>query len=160
LNLFINHFRSSNIFLVSWKTLVFFNYHSKVANKQFTEEELKERLTSEQYEVTQNAGTERAFSGVYWNEKADGMYCCIVCDAKLFSSDTKFESGSGWPSFTEPVDEKIVESKTDTSHGMTRTEVLCTECGAHLGHVFPDGPGSTGDRFCINSASLKLEETD
>lgn len=119
---------------------------------------LRERLTPEQYAVTQQAGTERAFTGKYWDCHDDGTYKCVVCDEALFSSDTKYESGSGWPSFWEPVDEAKVIRKEDRSHGMVRVEALCATCGAHLGHVFPDGPQPTGDRFCMNSASLSLEE--
>ena len=125
-----------------------------------TDDELKQRLTPLQYEVTQRAGTERAFSGTYWNVKDPGTYHCIVCDEPLFSSETKYDSGSGWPSFTEAMDPAKVTLEVDRSHGMVRTEAICATCGAHLGHVFPDGPGPTGDRFCMNSASLKLEPTD
>ncbi len=125
-----------------------------------TDEELRQRLTPLQYEVTQRAGTERAFSGVYWNTKDDGTYHCIVCDEPLFSSDTKFDSGTGWPSFYEALDPEKVTLNTDRSHGMVRTEAVCAKCGAHLGHVFPDGPQPTGERFCMNSASLRLEPTD
>lgn len=121
-------------------------------------EELTERLSKLQYDVTQNGGTERAFSGVYWDVKDDGTYHCIVCDEELFDSDTKFESGSGWPSFFEAIDPSKVTIKEDHSHGMVRTEALCANCGAHLGHVFPDGPQPTGDRFCMNSASLNLKK--
>lgn len=122
----------------------------------FTENELRQRLTPEQYEVTQNAGTERAFTGIYWDAKVEGLYRCVVCDAELFSSDTKYDSGTGWPSFTAALDNEAITRIVDRSHGMVRTETLCAACGAHLGHVFPDGPG-TGDRFCMNSASLRLE---
>ncbi|MDH3707145.1 MAG: peptide-methionine (R)-S-oxide reductase MsrB [Acidimicrobiia bacterium] len=125
--------------------------------KTFTDEELRERLTPEQYTVTQQAGTERAFTGVYWDCKDTGMYRCIVCDTALFDSDTKYESGTGWPSFTEAVADSAVEVRTDTSHGMVRTEALCATCGAHLGHVFDDGPAPSGQRFCLNSASLRLD---
>lgn len=127
------------------------------STKTFTEEELRERLTPAQFEVTQNAGTERAFTGTYWDCHDDGVYHCIVCDAPLFTSDTKFESGSGWPSFWEPVSQDSVIRKTDVSHGMVRVEALCGACNAHLGHVFPDGPKPTGERFCMNSASLRLD---
>jgi peptide-methionine (R)-S-oxide reductase len=121
------------------------------------EASLRERLTPEQYQVTQQAGTERAFTGEYWDCHDDGVYRCVVCDQPLFSSDTKFESGTGWPSFWQPVDDDAVDTNTDTSHGMVRTEAVCSNCGAHLGHVFPDGPRPTGDRFCMNSASLRLD---
>lgn len=128
-----------------------------MANEKPSDEELKARLTPEQYAVTQQAGTERAFTGEYWDCHDDGTYHCIVCDTELFSSDTKFESGSGWPSFYAATDEANITRKTDTSHGMVRTEALCASCGAHLGHIFPDGPQPTGDRFCMNSASLRLD---
>lgn len=117
---------------------------------------LKERLSPLQYEVTQHAGTERAFTGIYWDNHEDGVYRCIVCDTPLFTSDTKYDSGTGWPSFTDALP-GAVETRTDSSHGMIRTEAVCANCGAHLGHVFPDGPGPTGERFCMNSASLRLE---
>jgi peptide-methionine (R)-S-oxide reductase len=119
-----------------------------------TDEELKARLTPLQYEVTQHGGTERAFTGTYWDTKSPGDYRCIVCDSLLFHSDTKYDSGSGWPSFTEPVTPDAVQFIEDRSHGMLRTEVRCGTCDAHLGHVFPDGPGPTGERYCMNSASL------
>ena len=119
--------------------------------------DLRERLTPLQYHVTQEAGTERAFTGLYWNTKDDGTYNCVVCDAELFSSDSKYDSGSGWPSFWQPVSEDAVETKSDYSHGMVRTEAVCANCGAHLGHVFRDGPRPTGLRYCMNSASLNLE---
>ena len=123
-----------------------------------TEEELRTRLTPLQYQVTQQAGTERAFTGEYWETKAPGVYHCIVCEAPLFSSDTKYESGSGWPSFWEALDPDAVSLIKDRSFGMVRTEVTCARCGAHLGHLFPDGPQPTGERYCMNSASLRLEE--
>ncbi len=129
-------------------------------DKKYTEEELRERLTPEQYEVTQNAGTERAFTGIYHDTKEDGIYKCVVCDEPLFSSDTKYDSRSGWPSFWKPIDDSKVETKIDRSHGMVRTEALCATCGAHLGHIFPDGPQPTGDRYCMNSASLNLEKAE
>ena len=122
-----------------------------------SDSDLRVRLTPLQYDVTQNAGTERAFSGEYWDEKAPGMYHCIVCDAPLFSSDTKYDSGSGWPSFWEALDPAAVELHEDRSFGMVRTEVVCARCGAHLGHLFPDGPQPSGQRYCMNSASLRLE---
>lgn len=122
-----------------------------------SEAELRERLTPEQFEVTQNAGTERAFSGIYNDEKTPGTYKCVVCGLELFVSDTKYESGSGWPSFWKPIDDDRVTLKEDRSHGMVRTEVTCARCDAHLGHLFPDGPQPTGLRFCMNSASLDLD---
>jgi peptide-methionine (R)-S-oxide reductase len=122
-----------------------------------TDEEWREQLTPEQYEVLRRKGTERAGTGKYAYSKDDGMYRCAGCGAPLFSSDAKFESGTGWPSFTEPALAEAVELHEDKSHGMRRTEVLCRACGGHLGHVFPDGPGPTGMRYCINSASLELD---
>ena len=119
-------------------------------------DELRQRLTPEQWHVTQEAGTERAFTGRYWNVWDDGQYHCIVCDAPLFTADTKFDAGCGWPSFYQPLDSDAVTYHKDSSYGMVRTEVRCANCGAHLGHVFPDGPAPTGDRFCMNSASLSL----
>ena len=124
-----------------------------------TDDELRDRLTPMQYDVTQRAGTERAFTGIYHDTKDEGTYHCIVCDEALFSSDTKYDSGSGWPSFYEALDPEKVTLNKDRSHGMVRTEAVCAKCGAHLGHVFPDGPQPTGDRFCMNSASLDLKPT-
>ena len=124
-----------------------------------TDEEWRKELTPEQYHVAREKGTERAFSGAYWNNHKDGVYRCIGCGAQLFSSETKFDSGTGWPSFTQPLDDSNVEMEEDRSHGMRRIEVHCKQCGTHLGHVFPDGPREAGgQRFCINSCSLNFEE--
>jgi peptide-methionine (R)-S-oxide reductase len=125
-----------------------------------TDDEWRDRLTPLQFEVARKAGTERAFTGEYWDCHDDGTYVCVCCGEPLFSSDTKFESGTGWPSFFQPLAEDAVEEATDTTHGMVRTEARCANCGAHLGHVFPDGPRPTGLRYCMNSASLRLEEAE
>ena len=125
-----------------------------------TDEAWRERLTPQQYDVARRAGTERAFTGEYWDCHDDGTYVCVCCGAPLFSSETKYESGTGWPSFFEALDGDAVEERVDQSHGMTRTEAVCKNCGAHLGHVFPDGPRPTGLRYCMNSASLKLEKPE
>ncbi len=124
---------------------------------KFDEIDLRQRLSPLQYTVTQEAGTEQAFTGEYWDTKDPGTYKCLVCDAELFSSDTKYDSGCGWPSFYESLNEAAVNRHEDRSLGMLRVEVTCAKCDAHLGHVFPDGPKPTGERYCMNSASMKLE---
>jgi len=127
---------------------------------ELTDAEWKEKLTPQQFEVTRKKGTERAFTGQYWDHHEKGTYHCVCCGNELFSSETKFESGSGWPSFWAPVADQNVAVEADHSYGMRREEVVCAKCGAHLGHVFPDGPKPTGLRFCMNSASLNFAKKE
>jgi peptide-methionine (R)-S-oxide reductase len=138
--------------------------HSKVTDPNRSdkivrsEDEWKEQLTKFEYYVLRESGTERAFTGEYWNNKNEGTYTCRACKLPLFASDTKFRSGTGWPSFFEPIDDQRIIEKSDYTHGMNRVEVLCARCSSHLGHVFPDGPKPTGLRYCINSVSLKFDK--
>jgi peptide-methionine (R)-S-oxide reductase len=127
---------------------------------ELTDEEWRSRLTAEQYAVLRRQATERAWTGPYLDEKSPGVYRCAGCGAELFRSNAKFDSGSGWPSFVEPAGNDAVEVRLDLSHGMRREEVVCARCGGHLGHVFPDGPGPTGLRYCINGCALDLERRD
>lgn len=163
MSLFLNgdwHRGAGNATRTLWSESYTLDSHTEQINampKAPMKEELKQRLSDEQYHVTQEQGTERAFTGKYWDHKGDGVYRCVVCEEPLFDSDTKFESGSGWPSFYDVVDKGNVELRADDSHGMRRTEVVCGNCGAHLGHLFDDGPNPTGKRYCINSASLDFE---
>lgn len=125
-----------------------------------TEEEWRARLSPERFRILRQGATEPAFTGELWNEKRQGIYRCAGCGTELFSSDTKYDSGSGWPSFFQPVEDGRIAEKSDTSYGMVRTEILCSACGGHLGHIFDDGPHPTGLRYCVNSASLELDPGD
>ncbi|HMS24708.1 MAG TPA: peptide-methionine (R)-S-oxide reductase MsrB [Acidimicrobiia bacterium] len=129
--------------------------------EEMTDDDWREQLTEEQFRVLREQGTEPAFSGIYWDNHDDGVYRCAGCNTPLFESSSKFESGSGWPSFDKPVADDVIEEVTDTSHGMKRSEIRCAKCGGHVGHVFPDGPrATTGLRYCTNSASLQFEEKE
>ena len=125
-----------------------------------SEEEWRKKLTPEQFHILREKGTEKPFTGMYWDAKDDGVYCCVACDAELFRHDQKFDAGCGWPSFFESIDDERITKTEDLSHGMKRTEILCARCGSHLGHVFKDGPDPTGLRYCVNSVSLNLKKKE
>ena len=131
---------------------------TEINNDSDRSEEWAEKLTPEQYRICREKGTERPFTGEYWNVFKDGVYNCRCCGEPLFEADTKFDAGCGWPSFFAPLNGEVIQEEVDVTHGMSRTEVLCKKCGCHLGHVFTDGPSPTGLRYCINSASVKLDE--
>lgn len=131
----------------------------KVERVELTDEEWRRRLTPQQFEVARKGGTEPAFTGIYWDSTEEGIYRCVCCNQPLFKSETKYDSGTGWPSFWDVIDKDAIRLREDRSFGMIRTEALCARCDAHLGHVFPDGPEPTGTRYCMNSASLRLDRT-
>ena len=130
------------------------------AKVERSKDQWREQLSPEQFQVAREGGTERAFTGIYWNHKGQGTYQCVCCGADLFSSDTKFDSGSGWPSFWDGADRDAITTHRDVTHGMVRTEIRCARCDAHLGHVFEDGPTPTGLRYCVNSASLNFKDNN